>query len=105
MKKKINANFNDAEKGLIKTLLFTMGITQAEIARRLHTVPQMICDIIAGRKRTSKYQRGIARILGVEVDRIFLSKGKRDYARSKNTKRSRVRRKAKRPAPIKRNQK
>jgi transcriptional regulator with XRE-family HTH domain len=103
MKKKINANFNDAEKGLIKTLLFTMGITQAEIARRLHTVPQMICDIIAGRKTTAKYQRGIARILGVEVDRIFLNKGKCAYVTK--TKRSRVRRKAKRPASIKRNQK
>jgi transcriptional regulator with XRE-family HTH domain len=73
VKKKINRNINDAERGLIKTLIITKGITQREIARRLHTQPQLICDIIAGRKRTAKYQRGIARILGVEVERIFLT--------------------------------
>jgi plasmid maintenance system antidote protein VapI len=80
VKKKINRNINDAEKGLIKTLIFTKGITQREIARRLHAQPQMICDIIAGRKTTAKYQRGLAKILGVEVDRIFLTSS-RSYRR------------------------
>ncbi len=86
MKKKINRNINDAEKGLIKTLIFTKGITQREMARRLHTQPQMICDIIAGRKTTAKYQRGIAKILGVEVNRIFLSSS-RSYKRRGQRKR------------------
>ena len=100
--RKVKRNFNDVERGIIKTLLFTQNITQIEIAQRLHTSPQMICDIIAGRKTTAKYQRGIARILGVEVDRIFLKKGKRAYVRK--TKRPGIRRKAKGPAPGKRNQ-
>ncbi len=100
--RKVKRNFNHVERGIIKTLLFTQNITQIEIAQRLHTSPQMICDIIGGRKTTAKYQRGIARILGVEVDRIFLKKGKRAYVRK--TKRPCVRRKAKGLAPIKRHQ-
>ena len=79
---KVKRNFNNAEKGMIKTLMFTQNITQIEIARRLHASPQMICDIIAGRKKTVKYQRGIARILGVKVDRIFL-RSSRAYRRRK----------------------
>jgi hypothetical protein len=46
----------------------------------------MICDIIAGRKTTAKYQRGIAKILGVEVDRIFLTSS-RSYTRRRKKKR------------------
>ncbi len=83
MKKKSNRKINDAEKGLIKTLIFTKGITQREIARRLHAQPQMICDIIAGRKKTAKYQRGIARILGVEVERIFLTSSRSQKRRGR----------------------
>jgi len=79
---KVKRNFNNVEKGMVKTLMFTQDITQIEIARRLHASPQMICDIIAGRKKTVKYQRGIARILGVEVDRIFL-RSSRAYRRRK----------------------
>lgn len=99
---KVKRNFNHVERGIIKTLIFTQNITQIEIAQRLHTSPQMICDIIAGRKTTAKYQRGIARILGVEVDRIFLKKGKRAYVRK--TKRFSIRKKAKEPATVKRDQ-
>jgi len=80
--RKVKRNFNNAEKGMIKTLMFTQDISQIEIARRLHASPQMICDIIAGRKKTVKYQRGIARILGVKVDRIFL-RSSRAYRRRK----------------------
>ena len=80
--RKVKRNFNNVEKGMIKTLMFTQNITQIEIARRLHASPQMICDIIAGRKKTIRYQRGIARILGVEVDRIFLTSS-RAYKRRK----------------------
>ena len=100
--RKVKRNFSHVGRGIIKTLIFTQNITQIEIAQRLHTSPQMICDVIAGRKTTAKYQRGIARILGVEVERIFLNKGRRDYVRK--TKRPRVLRKAKGLAPIKRHQ-
>ena len=82
---KVKRNFNNVEKGMVKTLMFTQDITQIEIARRLHASPQMICDIIAGRKKTVKYQRGIARILGVEVDRIFLTSS-RTYRRRRKKK-------------------
>ena len=83
--RKVKRNFNNVEKGMIKTLMFTQNINQIEISKRLHASPQMICDIIAGRKKTVKYQRGIARILGVEVDRIFLTSS-RTYRRRRKKK-------------------
>ncbi len=83
--RKVKKNFGHVERGIIKTLMFTQDITQVEIAERLHTSPQMICDVIAGRKTTAKYQRGIARILGVEVGRIFLMSS-RNYRRGRNKK-------------------
>jgi transcriptional regulator len=71
MKKNVNKNLSVADTTTIKTIMFTRGITQAEIARHLVTVPQWICDVIAGRKKTGWIQRGIAKILGVKHGRIF----------------------------------
>ena len=50
-------------------------LTETHIGRMLGTSPQMICDIIAGRKTTRKYKKGIAKILGVSIKKIFKGNG------------------------------
>jgi lambda repressor-like predicted transcriptional regulator len=67
----IKPNINQLQKRQIKKLIIDRGITEKEIAYRLGTTPQMICDVIAGRKNAPRYEKGIASILGVSIKKIF----------------------------------
>lgn len=67
----IKPNVNQLQKRQIKKLMIDRGITEKEIADRLQTRPQMICDVIAGRKNAPRYEEGIAEILGVPVTKLF----------------------------------
>lgn len=70
MEPKIKLKLNDLQRKKIKKLMLDKDLTETRIARELGTSPSMICDVIAGRKETKKYQQGIADLLGVSV-KIF----------------------------------
>jgi transcriptional regulator with XRE-family HTH domain len=71
MKKQIKPKNNDLQRKRIKKLMLDKDLSETRIAEKLETSPQMICDVIAGRKQTEKYQQGIADLLGVPVTRLF----------------------------------
>lgn len=48
----------------IKAALVLRGIRQKAIARRLSVTPQTVNAVVAGRKRSARVQREIARALG-----------------------------------------
>lgn len=59
------------EQKNIKGLLVMAGIKQVEIARGLKVSRSFVSDVVAGKKKTRRIQRAIARALGMSVADLF----------------------------------
>ena len=61
----------------VKILLLQKGITQADIARALGLSPAGVSYILFGQRAGYRYQRRIAKILGVKISDLFASTKRR----------------------------
>lgn len=59
------------DRTAIKILILKKNTSQTEIARKIGIPVQTVCDILAGRKTTPKWQKAIAKILDRPVDELF----------------------------------
>lgn len=59
----------------IKILLLKKGINQTELSQRVGISPQTLCDILAGRRKTEKYQLKIATIFDLPIEKLFPNSG------------------------------
>lgn len=57
----------------VKGLLVLAGIKQIELARRLRVSRSFVSEVVAGKKRTVRIRRAIARALGVPVSVLWPS--------------------------------
>ena len=55
----------------INIALLEADLKQADIARELETTRQYVCNVIAGRKKSSKVEDHIALRTGFPVERLF----------------------------------
>ncbi len=59
------------DRTAIKILILEKNTSQTEIAQKIGIPVQTVCDILAGRKTTRKWQEAIAEVLGKSVDELF----------------------------------
>jgi lambda repressor-like predicted transcriptional regulator len=67
----------------IKIEMLKAGVSGAEIARRLKVSRHAVYHVIAGRNRTPRIRKAIARALGMKVEELWPTNG---ASRSDNTK-------------------
>ncbi len=60
-----------SEQKNIKVLLVVAGVKQVDIARRLRVSRSFVSEVVAGKKRTYRIRRAIARALGVTVAELW----------------------------------
>ncbi len=61
----------NGQRKRVKGALLTADVLQAEIAQELRIKDQYVCDVIAGRKRSSKVEDLIAKRTGQPVGSLF----------------------------------
>jgi transcriptional regulator with XRE-family HTH domain len=55
----------------IKILLLQKGINQTELAQRIGVSPQVLCDILAGRRKALSHRKAIAKVLKLSIDNLL----------------------------------
>ena len=55
----------------IKAALILKGISMAEIARKFKVQPTVVSQIVAGRSRSARIQKHMAKLLGKKVKEIW----------------------------------